>query len=179
MSATKYNQLSDKLIRKSQQNAAKNTSGLFGAVKTKIRRNRAENRCFFGCVSMCEWQYAYAKYFGFAVSVMFSEKKMPVFLFASTVFQVWLCEPVPLECVDAESKGDDGFKTVNLHAAFVRQFDGMLCLIFPQNTAFTKSLYPCSDCWGDNPRTTRRVPTRSWQWRLYRSAGRCCPVRPS
>ncbi|MCS2696623.1 hypothetical protein NXW27_05245 [Phocaeicola dorei] len=31
----KYNQLSDKLIRKSQQNAAKNTSGLFGAVKTK------------------------------------------------------------------------------------------------------------------------------------------------
>ena len=33
--------------------------------------NRAENRCFFGCVSMCEWQYAYAKYFGFAVSVMF------------------------------------------------------------------------------------------------------------
>ena len=22
------------------------------------------------------------------------------------------------ECVDAESKGDDGFKTVNLHAAF-------------------------------------------------------------
>jgi hypothetical protein len=30
---------------------------------------------------MCEWQYAYAKYFGFAVSVMFSEKKMPVFSF--------------------------------------------------------------------------------------------------
>jgi hypothetical protein len=62
------------------------------------------------------------------------------------------------ECVDAESKGDDGFKTVNLHAAFVRQFDGMLCLIFPQNTAFTKSLYPCSDCWGDNPEQLAEFP---------------------
>lgn len=62
------------------------------------------------------------------------------------------------ECVDAESKGDDGFKTVNLHAAFVRQFDGMLCLIFPQNTAFTKSLYPCSDCWGDNPEQLSEFP---------------------
>ena len=32
-------------------------------------------------VSMCEWQYAYAKYFGLDVSVMFSEKKMLVFSF--------------------------------------------------------------------------------------------------
>ena len=71
------------------------------------------------------------------------------------------------ECVDAESKGDDGFKTVNLHAAFVRQFDGMLCLIFPQNTAFTKSLYPCSDCWGDNPEQLAEFPLGHGKGRVY------------
>ena len=93
---------------------------------------------------------------------MFSEK-MPVFLFASTVFQVWLCEPVPLECVDAESKGDDGFKTVNLHAAFVRQFDGMLCLIFLKTPLLQEPL-SLLGLMGRNPEQLAEFPTRSWQW---------------
>lgn len=46
------------------------------------------------------------------------------------------------ECVDAESKGDDGFKTVNLHAAFVRQFDGMLCLIFLKTPLLQRAFIP-------------------------------------
>ena len=89
---------------------------------------------------------------------MFSEKRCLFFLSQVQSFKYGSANLFRSECVDAESKGDDGFKTVNLHAAFVRQFDGMLCLIFPQNTAFTKSLYPCSDCWGDNPEQLAEFP---------------------
>ena len=111
MSLQKYNQLSDKLIRKSQQNAAK-IHGVRGC-KIKIRRNRAENRCFFGCVSMCEWQYAYAKYFGFAVSVMFSEKKMLVFFSQVQSFKYGSANLFRSNVLMRKAKADDGFKTVN------------------------------------------------------------------
>ena len=87
---------------------------------------------------MCEWQYAYAKYFGFAVSVMFSERRCLFFFSQVQSFKYGSANLFRSECVDAESKGDDGFKTVNLHAAFVRQFDGMLCLIFPSKHRFYK-----------------------------------------
>lgn len=62
------------------------------------------------------------------------------------------------ECIDTESKGDDGFEIANLHAAFVRHADGTFYLMFPQNSAFAKSLYPCSYCRGDNPEQFTEFP---------------------
>lgn len=62
------------------------------------------------------------------------------------------------ECIDTESKGDDGFKIVNLHAVFVRQADGTLHFVFSQNFAFEKSLYPGSDCRSNNSEQLAEFP---------------------
>ena len=73
--------------------------------------------------------------------LVFSEKKMLVFFFASTVFQERHCAP---DCMCRY--GTQGrLSTVNLHAALVGQLPG--------NAVLAECLYPCPVVTLNNPQS--------------------------